>query len=317
MSGTLNANYVQSDVGANLYFNTATASGGVLVGTSLSANNGLYSSNNFTGVYQDGIVVDYVTGQGRISVGTADGITIYNGGPAANALMTMLPGGNIGIGNTNPGVGGTLQGPYLQLGSITSTANNQGTLRLAHNNNSLGNSRAWDLYVNDNDLFTIRDAVSGASAVDMMNIDKSGNLNLLRSNGGISFNNSSATTNSTLNDYEQGTWTPAASSSSGTITTYSSYGYYTKIGRIVTVYCSVYLTNVGSASGQLNITNFPFATLNGDQYLGLTREVINTGYVWYATLSNSSAYIQNATGGNITWTNTYGYRFTITYEATF
>jgi len=150
-----------------------------------------------------------------------------------------------------------------------------------------------------------------------MNIDKSGNLNLLRSNGGISFNNSSATTNSTLNDYEQGTWTPAASSSSGTITTYSSYGYYTKIGRIVTVYCSVYLTNVGSASGQLNITNFPFATLNGDQYLGLTREVINTGYVWYATLSNSSAYIQNATGGNITWTNTYGYRFTITYEATF
>jgi len=79
----------------------------------LSANNGLYSSNNFTGTYTRGIVIDYVTGNGRISVGTQDGLIIYNGGLANNSLITVLSSGNTGIGNTNPGskltVGGVIE----------------------------------------------------------------------------------------------------------------------------------------------------------------------------------------------------------------
>jgi len=42
----------------------------VLTGTTLT---GAYS-----GAYTDGVVVDYVTGNGRISVGTGDGVTFYN-----------------------------------------------------------------------------------------------------------------------------------------------------------------------------------------------------------------------------------------------
>ena len=59
------------------------------------ANNGLYSSNNYTGTYTAGIVVDYVTGNGRISVGSGDGLTIYNGGVANTTLVTLNSSGNL------------------------------------------------------------------------------------------------------------------------------------------------------------------------------------------------------------------------------
>ena len=100
MSGTLVANSIQPDVGTNLYLDATQGSGNVVFGNTttslvsisptgnltirgaissgsgnLTANNGLYSVNNFNGTFTDGIVMDYVTGNGRISVGTADGLT--------------------------------------------------------------------------------------------------------------------------------------------------------------------------------------------------------------------------------------------------
>ena len=55
------------------------------------------------------------------------------------------------------------------------------------------------------------------------------------SSGGLTFNGDTATANA-LNDYEEGTWTPTVTPSSGSFTTavYGSRdGYYTKIGRMV------------------------------------------------------------------------------------
>jgi hypothetical protein len=69
--------------------------GGVGVGGNLNVANavvatgGLYSKTNYTGSYTDGIVVDYVDGTGRISVGGADGISFYNGGPAGSLLFSI------------------------------------------------------------------------------------------------------------------------------------------------------------------------------------------------------------------------------------
>jgi len=66
----------------------------------------------------------------------------------------------------------------------------------------------------------------------------SGNLTFASGTNGIIFNNSSATTNSTLNDYETGTYTVTATpSTSGSITLNSSFNTasYTKIGRQVLV----------------------------------------------------------------------------------
>jgi hypothetical protein len=60
-------------------------------GTSLTSGNiigtaGLYAKSTMSATYTDGLVADYLTGNGRISVGSADTLSFYNGG-VANTLL--------------------------------------------------------------------------------------------------------------------------------------------------------------------------------------------------------------------------------------
>lgn len=63
---------------------------GTATGTSLTVSNGFCSTSTYSPTFSDGIVVDYSSGNGRISVGTADTITFYNGG-VANTIVGILP----------------------------------------------------------------------------------------------------------------------------------------------------------------------------------------------------------------------------------
>jgi hypothetical protein len=79
---------------------------------------------------------------------------------------------------------------------------------------------------------------------------------------GITFpatQNASSNAN-TLDDYEEGTWTPSITfGGASTGITYSAqYGYYTKIGNVVYYYCSIQLTNKGSSTGDALVTGLPF-----------------------------------------------------------
>jgi len=62
----------------------------------------------------------------------------------------------------------------------------------------------------------------------------------------------------TLDDYEEGTWTPTLKSA--TTTTYNlQVGRYTKIGRVVFIYCDLWINALGDGSTTL-ITSLPFTT---------------------------------------------------------
>ena len=61
---------------------------------------GDYQNSTFTGTYTDGVVVDYSSPLGRISVGTSDGLAFYNGGVATTELMRLDASGNLGLGVT-------------------------------------------------------------------------------------------------------------------------------------------------------------------------------------------------------------------------
>jgi len=68
----------------------------------------------------------------------------------------------------------------------------------------------------------------------------------------------------TLDDYEEGTWTPAFTPASGSFTTITFsnvQGFYTKVGRFVTIswLISVATLTVGTASGNLSISGLPFS----------------------------------------------------------
>ena len=65
------------------------------------------------------------------------------------------------------------------------------------------------------------------------------------------------TTSQLLNDYQEGTYTPIATPTSGTITSYTATGNYTKIGNRVFVSIQVSVTNNGTGANSLDIS-LPF-----------------------------------------------------------
>ena len=140
-----------------------------------------------------------------------------------------------------------------------------------------------------------------------------GNLNFAVSNAGINFNNSAAVGAATLNDYETGTWTPTVTNSG--LTSYTSSGIYTKIGRSVTVEGIVTLTNVGTASGSMEMTGLPF-TISTNTAYGVTRESASTGVIYFYLMdyiSQISSSIRTGTNGGVVWITGYIYRFSGTY----
>ena len=65
--------------------------------------------------------------------------------------------------------------------------------------------------------------------------------------------------------YAQGTWTPSiiGSSTAGTGQTYTGQvGSYEQIGRMVVLHFSIFLSSVGTASGNAEISGLPFAAVN-------------------------------------------------------
>ena len=79
------------DTSGNITFNTNTAfiNSNVSIGNSLTVANGTVSTGKFTGAYTDGIILDYIATNGRISVGTADSLTFYSGGLANTPILTL------------------------------------------------------------------------------------------------------------------------------------------------------------------------------------------------------------------------------------
>jgi len=120
------------------------------------------------------------------------------------------------------------------------------------------------------------------------------------SGAGITFpaTQSASSNANTLDDYEEGTWTPVftGATSAGTYTYFLQAGTYTKIGNIVTVFCD--LTNItqsSAGSGQVRVTGLPFVSASGiDSYSGpanLDRFTLGGAYV-VAQMSANTQFVR-------------------------
>jgi hypothetical protein len=79
---------------------------------------------------------------------------------------------------------------------------------------------------------------------------------------GLKFNGDTAAANA-LDDYEEGTWTPAVRCATGTATYDSRLGTYTKIGRMVTITFFISFSKNTLSGGAIEIIDFPFTLQNG------------------------------------------------------
>ena len=94
-------------------------SGNIINGGAIQANSGFSSLSTYNGPYVDGIVVDYLTGNGRISAGAADGINFFNNWPTPVQLLSISATGNVSTsGNLFTGAHYTSGGYFWANGAI-------------------------------------------------------------------------------------------------------------------------------------------------------------------------------------------------------
>ena len=79
----------------------------------------------------------------------------------------------------------------------------------------------------------------------------------------------------TLDDYEEGTWTPTVrgSGTAGTYTLSSTNAYYTKIGNQITIYASFGFSVASGGSGYMQIKGLPFFYKANTVALGMIKAV--------------------------------------------
>jgi len=273
-----------------------------------------------------------------ISGGTANGVVYINSSNVAVASPTVLAfdGSNLGLGVT-PSAWGTVF-KVLESGASGSY---QSSLAFQTNNNAVnlftnayyngsnyvyknnGYALQYGLQNSQHQWFVAPSGTAGNAITftQAMTLNNSGTLVINSSGQGIQFTNSSALANSTLNDYETGTWTPTLTPGSGSLSGYTSSGQYTKVGRMVYVIGNVNITGAGTSGGTMTIGALPFTTLSttARPSIPIAREDQTTGVIYsgYVNIGTTTAQITTLTGGNPLWVTGYNYSFCFTYQATF
>ena len=116
----------------------------------------------------------------------------------------------------------------------------------------------------------------------------------------------------TLDDYEEGTFSPNPTPTSGSFTSVTSSGSYVKVGKQVTVYITLQIITVGTASGQINFA-VPF-TASGPFAVGSAMESTQVGITGIAYVATNVGTIRKYDWSGVVIGTTYNWQLTVTYS---
>jgi hypothetical protein len=188
-----------------------------------------------------------------------------------------------------------------------------------------------ELGLSGDDAFHLKVSPDGSSWLEALTVAQASGLVSLPV-GQLAFpatQNPSANAN-TLDDYEEGTWTPALTfggSAVGIAYAASTLGRYTKIGRLVTATANLMLSSKGSSTGMAQVVGLPFPSLN-DSIVGSCAVGFASGFTsvngavlgmvqpnaskinFYASANGAASSLTNAN-----FTNAAAVLLTVSYEA--
>jgi len=200
--------------------------------------------------------------------------TAAGGSTFTTPAMLINSSGNVGIGTSSPSeklsVAGTILATTTSTPAIIAKSTTFGiqvfyndgrTTFTSVNYDGIATNGAQDLYITSG-LKAIFGVNTASSIIYPLEITTAGVLSIPY--GQIQFpatQNASSNAN-TLDDYEEGTWTPTVngSGSNPTVTYTQQSGTYVKVGKTVTVTCDVRWSAVSGGSGSLIIGGLPFAS---------------------------------------------------------
>ena len=234
-------------------------------------------------------------------------------GTASTERMRIDSSGNVGIGTSSPAT---------KLHVEQSTTGDAFKVAKGSNYLIMGGSGSGTQYVKGYEgVVAFGNAFAGATTfltgdTERMRIDSSGNVlmgitsatsggGVLQVSNGITFpaTQSASSNANTLDDYEEGTWTPSIG---GTATYGTVIATYTKIGDTVRLYFDIAISTIGTGS-TTTMSGVPFSCTYND-----------AGAISYFSTLNVTAYFIQAqmSGTNITFPGTTAAQATITNTMT-
>jgi hypothetical protein len=258
----------------------------------------------YINVYRNGVrlgAADYTASNGTtvvLATGAYTGDLIALESFYVSSVLNALPstGGTINaVAGATPLI---VQSNGTTVLSVGTTTVSVGTTSVGGTMTTSTTSGNWGALIYDtaNNASMLQFRNNAGAAAGNISLSSAGATTMsLSSVAGISFpasQNASSDAN-TLDDYEEGTFTPTltGSSSNPSYTASTASGKYTKIGRIVHFNFLIIITAVASqGTGNIQISGFPFAS-TGNSY----EHVVQIGYndIWDTAFL--SGYISNTT----------------------
>ena len=208
-------------------------------------------------------------GSGSFQVGIARGSKL--GGTDSNVQFSALANNNLitydtGVGYWKNTATGT--GVVTALGVNTGTAG-----AFVVNGGALGTPSSGTVTnltgtasININGTVGATTAATGAfTTVATTTSVAVGGSTLSGSGSGVQFpaTQSASTDVNTLDDYEEGTFTPTIATTAGILLLYTSSGSYTKIGNQIFLAFTFTITTNGTGAGSFLVSNLPFTITSG------------------------------------------------------
>ena len=210
--------------------------------------------------------------------------TTPDGSATPTERMRIDSSGNVGIGVTPESMLSVVRAVRVGQGAMLEGRSNSTVLNLSANQYisaagqrtyiTTGEAAYYEQIVGQHRWFTAPSGTAGTTITftQVLAVEKDKSLALQgatsQSGTGITFpaTQSASTDANTLDDYEEGTWTPTFTASTpGTMS--NSYivqtGRYTKVGRLVTASFAIRSTlTIGTASGDFLVGGLPFTSGN-------------------------------------------------------
>ena len=204
-----------------------------------------------------------ITKEGNVGIGTTSPSTTFSGLDISSGALSLIIGADNGVSTrTNATQKVARFGSYNYTNANAPVgmmlANNDGTNNLL----LLGGGSSAFIATTQIQFYTAANN-NTASGTERMSITSGGYLRL--AGAGIQFNGDTADANS-LDDYEEGTFTPTITfSTSGSPSYILRLGTYTKIGRQVTVNLMVNFSD-NTGAGNVTVTSLPFTSNSTTNY---------------------------------------------------